>query len=48
MSPLPGPPSAAYLVLGLLGAGLLLAGMRQLPDRVLEAKASTCLLGETT
>jgi hypothetical protein len=44
---LPGPPSPAYLVLGLFGAGLLLAGMRQLPDRVLEAKASTCLLGET-
>jgi hypothetical protein len=44
---LPGPPSPAYLVLGLFGAGLLLAGMRQLPDRVLEARASTCLLGET-
>jgi hypothetical protein len=44
---LPGPPSPAYLVLGLFGAGLLLAGMRQLPDRVLEAKVSTCLLGET-
>ena len=45
--PLPGAPSPAYLVLGLFGAGLLLAGMRQLPDRVLEAKAATCLLGET-
>ena len=45
--PLPSAPSPAYLVLGLLGAGLLLAGMRQLPDRVLEAKATTCLLGET-
>ena len=44
---LPGPPSPAYLVLGLFGAGLLLAGMRQLPDRVLAAKAATCLLGET-
>ena len=45
--PLPGPPSPAYLVIGLFGATLLLAGMRQLPDRVLEARASTCLLGET-
>jgi hypothetical protein len=45
--PLPGAPSPAYLVLGLFGAGLLLAGMRQLPDRVLEAKAASCLLGET-
>jgi hypothetical protein len=44
---LPGPPSPAYLVLGLFGAGLLLAGMRQLPDRVLAAKATSCLLGET-
>ena len=45
--PLPGPPSPAYLVLGLFGATLLLAGMRQLPDRVLEARVSSCLLGET-
>ena len=44
---LPGPPSPAYAVIGLLGVGLLLAGMRQLPDRVLEAKARTCPLGET-
>jgi hypothetical protein len=45
--PLPSGPSPAYAVLGLFGAGLLAAGMRQLPDRVLEAQASTCLLGET-
>jgi hypothetical protein len=45
--PLPGPASPAYLIVGLLGAGLFLAGMRQLPDRVLEARASACLLGET-
>lgn len=45
--PLPGPASPAYLVIGLLGVGLILAGMRQLPDRVLEARAAKCLLGET-
>lgn len=45
--PLPGPASPAYLVVGLFGAGLVLAGMRQLPDRLLEARASTCVLGET-
>jgi len=44
--PLPGPGSPAYLVAGLFGAGLLFAGLRQLPDRVLEATASNCLLGE--
>jgi len=46
--PLPGPSSPAYLVVGLFGAGLLFAGLRQLPDRVLEATASNCLLGETS
>jgi hypothetical protein len=45
--PLPDGSSPAYLVVGLLGAALLATGMRQLPDRVLEARASTCLLGET-
>ena len=45
--PLPGPASPAYLIVGLFGAGLMLAGMRQLPDRLLEARASTCVLGET-
>ena len=45
--PLPGPASPAYLIVGLFGAALFLAGMRQLPDRVLEARASACLLGET-
>jgi hypothetical protein len=44
--PLPGSPSPVGAVLGLLGVGLLAAGMRQLPDRVLEARANTCLLGE--
>jgi hypothetical protein len=44
--PLPGAPSPAYAVLGLFGAAMFVAGMRQLPDRVLEARSSTCLLGE--
>jgi hypothetical protein len=45
--PLPKAPSPVYAVLGLLGVGLLAVGMRQLPDRVLEARATHCLLGET-
>jgi hypothetical protein len=45
--PLPGAPSPGFAILGLAGVGLLAAGMRQLPDRVLEARASTCLLGES-
>jgi hypothetical protein len=45
--PLPKPPSPVYAILGLLGVGLVVAGMRQLPDRVLEARATHCLLGET-
>jgi hypothetical protein len=44
--PLPGAPSPAFAILGLAGVGLLAAGMRQLPDRVLEARANACLLGE--
>jgi hypothetical protein len=44
--PLPKAPSPAYAILGLLGVGLLAVGMRQLPDRVLEARATHCLLGE--
>ena len=46
--PLPKAPSPAYAVLGLLGVGLLAVGMRQLPDRVLEARLTTCVLGEKT
>lgn len=45
--PLPRPPSPGYAVLGLLGVGLLAAGMWRLPDRVLEARAAACVLGET-
>jgi hypothetical protein len=45
--PLPKAPSPVYAVLGLFGVGLLAVGMRQLPDRVLEARATHCLLGET-
>lgn len=44
--PLPAAPSPAYAVMGLVGVGLLAAGMRQLPDRVLTARATTCVLGE--
>lgn len=33
--------------LALLGAGLLMAGLRRLPDRVLAASPSACPLGET-
>jgi hypothetical protein len=44
--PLPKAPSPVYAVLGMLGVGLLAVGMRQLPDRVLEARATQCLLGE--
>jgi hypothetical protein len=44
--PLPKAPSPAYAVLGVLGVGLLAVGMRQLPDRVLAASATHCLLGE--
>ena len=32
---------------GLLGAGLMLAGMRRLPDRILEVQPSVCPLEET-
>jgi hypothetical protein len=46
--PLPKPMSPVYAVLGLLGVGLVFVGMRQLPDRVLEARATHCLLGETS
>ena len=46
-TPLPKAPPPAYAVIGLLGVGLLAVGMRQLPDRVLEARATHCLLGET-
>lgn len=35
------------VLLGLLGAGLLLAGMRRLPDRILEAHAPVCPLEES-
>lgn len=44
--PLPKPPSPAYALIGLFGVGLLAVGMRQLPSRVLEARATHCLLGE--
>ncbi|MCU1596190.1 MAG: hypothetical protein JWO12_3582 [Frankiales bacterium] len=36
------------VLLGLLGSGLLLAGMRRLPDRILEALPPVCPLEETS
>ncbi|MCU1590118.1 MAG: hypothetical protein JWP11_1374 [Frankiales bacterium] len=45
-TPLPSAPSPVAAILGLLGVGLLAAGMKQLPDRVLEARSNACLLGE--
>ncbi len=42
-----GPVSPWLVTFGLLGTGLVLAGMRRLPDRVLEAPAPTCPLEET-
>jgi hypothetical protein len=42
-----GPVSPWLVTFGLLGTGLVLAGMRRLPDRVLEAHAPTCPLEET-
>lgn len=44
---LPGGLSPVVVVLGLLGGGLMAAGFRRLPDRVLEATPATCLLEET-
>ena len=43
---LPGGLSPGWLVLSLLGSGLVAAAMRRLPDRVLVATGSACPLGE--
>lgn len=44
---LPGGLSPGVVALGLVGAALVAAGMRRLPDRVLEAPATACPLEET-
>ena len=44
---LPGGLSPWLAVVGLLGSGLLAAGLRRLPDRVLEMTPPTCLFEET-
>jgi hypothetical protein len=47
-SGLPGGIQAAWVVVALLGAGLLAAGLKRLPDRVLEARGAACTLGDQT
>jgi hypothetical protein len=42
---LPGGIAAGWVVLSLLGAGLIAAGLKRLPDRVLAASAGACPLG---
>ena len=44
---LPGGLSPWYGVLAVLGAGLVMAGLRRLPDSVLAVPATTCPLGDT-
>lgn len=44
---LPGGLSPWLVATGLLGSGLMMAGMRRLPDRVLETLPPTCLFEET-
>lgn len=46
-APLPGGLSPGVVALGLVGAALVAAGLRRLPDRVLDAPATTCPLEET-
>jgi hypothetical protein len=43
---LPGGTGPLVVLLGLLGSGLIAAGLRRLPDRVLAATATICPLGE--
>jgi hypothetical protein len=38
--------SPAYAVLGLIGSGFCMLGLRRMPDRVLAATASACPLGD--
>lgn len=43
---LPAGNGAALVLLGLLGTGLMAAGLRRLPDRVLAASSAACPIGE--
>ena len=45
---LPGGIAAGWVVLSLLGAGLIAAGLKRLPDRVLAASGGACTLGSDT
>jgi hypothetical protein len=45
---LPGGIAVGWVVLALLGAGLIAAGLKRLPDRVLAASAGACPLGNDT
>jgi hypothetical protein len=47
-SKLPGGIAAAWVVVVLIGAGLLAAGLKRLPDRVLAAGGTVCTLGDNT
>ncbi|MGB8651410.1 MAG: hypothetical protein WCD35_12195 [Mycobacteriales bacterium] len=44
---LPGGLPVAYVLLGVVGCGLIAAGLRRLPDQVLAASAAACPLEET-
>jgi hypothetical protein len=45
---LPGGIAAVWVVLALLGSGLIAAGLKRLPDRVLAASGGACSLGSDT
>ena len=45
---LPGGIAAGWIVLALLGSGLIAAGLKRLPDRVLAASGGACTLGSDT
>lgn len=45
---LPGGIAAGWVVLALLGSGLIAAGLKRLPDRVLAASGGACSLGSDT
>ncbi|MBV9291467.1 MAG: hypothetical protein JO222_03370 [Frankiales bacterium] len=47
-SSLPGGISPTWIVLVLLGSGLIAAGLKRLPDEVLAQRGAACPLGETT
>jgi hypothetical protein len=45
---LPGGIAAGWVVLALLGSGLIAAGLKRLPDRVLASSGGACSLGGDT